>query len=74
MSRKRPGGMIPPKAQSPEANIAKVLIERAFSGQTEQCPLCGQEVLSVAVHFVRCPKLEAARSKPKARRGGKNAI
>lgn len=31
------------------------LLKSALAGHKEVCPLCGQEVLSVALHFASCP-------------------
>lgn len=54
MSRKR-------KDADALQTIEQVLIKRALSGLKEKCPLCGEEVLSVAVHFSSCPTVAAAR-------------
>lgn len=33
------------------------LLRSALAGHRETCPLCGEAVLSVALHFVTCPKV-----------------
>lgn len=51
------------KEQEVLSNIGKVLEKAAAIGHSEECPLCGQMVLSKALHFVSCPVVEAERNK-----------
>ena len=39
-----------------EETVRRGLLRAAMGGKTETCPLCGQIVLSVAVHFASCSK------------------
>lgn len=58
---KRAGIRKPKAAPLPEAELVKGLTRAAMAGHTETCPLCGETVVSVALHFLSCPKVAAER-------------
>lgn len=47
------------------ADIVDGLVKAAAKSRIEQCQLCGAKVISVALHYLTCPKLEEIHSDKK---------
>lgn len=47
-----------PPRKVTEKDIAAGLIKKAATGRLETCPLCGARVVSVALHYLTCPKVD----------------
>ena len=46
-----------------EKDLADGLVRAALSGKSETCQLCGAKVLSVALHYLSCPKVTGEKPK-----------
>lgn len=62
LANMKPGGIRKTKQTPlPEAELVKGLTRAAMAGHSEACPLCGEVVVSVALHYLSCPKVAAER-------------
>lgn len=59
------------KPMTPQ-KIAEGLITKAAGGTLEVCPLCGTKVVSVALHYLSCPKIDERNPDQKGEQHGQN--